>query len=50
MKEFSKRAVKDKQAYDIPFRAVIGDGTIKYLHHVGKPNFEEPAKWWSISA
>jgi PAS domain S-box-containing protein len=38
--EISQRAVASKQAYDIPFRAVIGNGTIKYLHHVGKPNFE----------
>ena len=38
--EISQRAVKSERAYDILFRAVIGNGTIKYLHHVGKPNFE----------
>ena len=38
--EISERAVKSERAYDILFRAVIGNGTIKYLHHVGKPNFE----------
>jgi PAS domain S-box-containing protein len=38
--EISQRAVENNEAYDIPFRALIGNGTIKYLHHVGKPNFE----------
>ena len=38
--EDSQRAVKSERAYDILFRAVIRDGTIKHLHHVGKPNFE----------
>jgi PAS domain S-box-containing protein len=38
--EISQRAVENNEAYDIPFRALIGNGTIKYLHHVGKPSFE----------
>jgi PAS domain S-box-containing protein len=38
--EISQRAGENNQAYDIPFRAVIRGGKIKYLHHVGKPSFE----------
>ena len=40
-KEFSLARCGNKQAYDILFRAVMRDGTIKYLHSVGKPQFEE---------
>jgi len=41
LKESSLRAVEKKQPYDIPFRALLADGTIRYLHSVGKPLFEE---------
>ena len=34
--ENSARAVRDRTPFDIPFRAVLRDGTIKYLHSVGK--------------
>ena len=39
--EASKRAVHEKKTYDIPFRAVLRDGTIKHLHSVGRPVFKE---------
>lgn len=37
----SLRAVRNKEPYDILFRAVLRDGTIKHLHTVGKPQIEE---------
>ena len=39
--EASKRAVHEEKTYDIPFRAVLRDGTIKHLHSVGRPVFKE---------
>src|SRR5262249_13752719 len=39
--EESLRAVRNKQPYDILFRAVLRDGTTKHLHSVGKPQIEE---------
>jgi PAS domain S-box-containing protein len=41
LEEESRRAVCEKRAYSIPFRAVLRDGTIKHIHSVGKPIFEE---------
>ena len=41
LEEDSLRAVRNKEPYDIPFRAVLRDGTIKHLHTVGKPQIEE---------
>jgi C4-dicarboxylate-specific signal transduction histidine kinase len=41
LQEISDRAVREKKAYDIPFRAVLADGSIKHLHSVGKPVFQE---------
>ena len=41
LEEDSLRAVRNKQPYDILFRAVLRDGTIKHLHTVGKPQIEE---------
>jgi PAS domain S-box-containing protein len=37
----SLQAVRNKEPYDILFRAVLRDGTIKHLHTVGKPQIEE---------
>src|SRR5262249_25080699 len=34
-------AVRKKEAYDIPFRAMLSDGSIKHLHSVGKPVVQE---------
>jgi len=39
--EESLRAVRENKSYNIPFRAVLRDGTVKHLHSVGKPVFEE---------
>jgi C4-dicarboxylate-specific signal transduction histidine kinase len=33
--------MRNKEPYDILFRAVLRDGTIKHLHSVGKPQIEE---------
>ena len=41
LEEDSARAVRNKEPYDILFRAVLRDGTIKHLHSVGKPQIEE---------
>ena len=41
LQEISARAVRAKKAYDIPFRAVLADGSIKHLHSVGKPVVQE---------
>jgi PAS domain S-box-containing protein len=41
LNEASLGAVREKRAYDLPFRAVLRDGSVKYLHSVGKPVFEE---------
>src|SRR5499426_53557 len=35
------QAVRNKQPYEILFRAVLRNGTIKHLHSVGKPQIEE---------
>ena len=39
--EESLRAVRENKSYNIPFRAVLRDGTVKHIHSVGKPVFEE---------
>jgi PAS domain S-box-containing protein len=41
LQEESLRAVGENRAYNIPFRAVLRDGTVKHIHSVGKPVFEE---------
>ncbi len=41
LEEISLRAVRSKEAYDVLFRAVLRDGTIKHLHSVGKPQVAE---------
>ena len=41
LEEVSLRAVRSKEAYDVLFRAVLRDGTIKHLHSVGKPQVAE---------
>jgi PAS domain S-box-containing protein len=41
LEETSTRAVREKRSYDIPFRIVLPDGSIKHVHSVGKPFFEE---------
>ena len=40
LEEDSLRAVRNKEPYDVLFRAVLRDGTIKHLHTVGKPQIE----------
>jgi signal transduction histidine kinase len=35
--ENSARAMRDRKPFDIPFRAVLRNGTVKHLHSVGKP-------------
>jgi PAS domain S-box-containing protein len=40
VEEMSKQAVREAKEYDIPFRVVLPDGSIKYIHSVGKPFFE----------
>jgi PAS domain S-box-containing protein len=37
----SLQAVRNKEAYDILFRAVLRDGTIKHIHSVGHPFIDE---------
>jgi PAS domain S-box-containing protein len=44
VEETSKRAVEEAKEYDIPFRIVLPDGSIKHIHSVGKPFFEENGK------
>ena len=41
LEETSTRAVREKRSYDIPFRIVLPDGSIKHIHSVGKPFFEK---------
>jgi len=41
LQEMSASAVRKKEAYDIPFRAMLSDGSIKHLHSVGKPVVQE---------
>lgn len=41
LEETSTRAVREKKAYDIPFRIILPDGSIKHIHSVGKPFFDE---------
>ena len=41
LEEDSLRAVRNKQPYDILFRALLRDGTIKHLHSVGEPQIDE---------
>ena len=40
VEETSKQAVEEAKGYEIPFRVVLPDGSIKYIHSVGKPFFE----------
>src|SRR5262249_37673186 len=37
----SLQAVREKQSYDIPFRVVLADGSIKHIHSVGSPILDE---------
>jgi PAS domain S-box-containing protein len=37
----SASAVRSGKPYDIPFRIILNDGSIKHLHSVGKPVFHE---------
>jgi PAS domain S-box-containing protein len=39
--EVSGRAVRDKKPYDISYRAVLLDGTVKHIHTVGNPVLDE---------
>ncbi|HEY1362161.1 MAG TPA: PAS domain S-box protein [Xanthobacteraceae bacterium] len=39
--EESLRAVRNKEPFDILFRALLRDGTIRHLHSVGKPQIED---------
>jgi C4-dicarboxylate-specific signal transduction histidine kinase len=39
--ETSREAVRAGKPYDIPFRAVLRDGSIKHLHSVGNPAFQD---------
>jgi PAS domain S-box-containing protein len=41
LEEVSTRAVRSGKAYDIPFRVVLPDGSIKHLHSVGNPVFQD---------
>jgi PAS domain S-box-containing protein len=41
LQEISARAVREKKAYDIPFRAILADGSMKHLHSVGRPVLQE---------
>ena len=41
LEEASKRSVGERRSYDIPFRVVLADGSIKHIHSVGNPVFEE---------
>jgi PAS domain S-box-containing protein len=40
----SASAVRSGKPYDIPFRIILNDGSIKHLHSVGKPVFHESGK------
>lgn len=40
-KEVSARAVREKKPYDIAYRAVLLDGTVKHIHAVGNPVLDE---------
>ena len=44
VEETSKQAVEEAKGYEIPFRVVLRDGSIKYIHSVGKPFFEADGK------
>jgi PAS domain S-box-containing protein len=37
LEETSAQAVREKRSYDIPFRIVLTDGSIKHIHSVGNP-------------
>src|SRR5262249_41629248 len=37
----SLQAVREKQPYDIAFRVVLADGSIKHIHSVGSPILDE---------
>ena len=39
--EIAARAVAEKEPYDISYRAVLRDGTVKHLHTVGQPVLDE---------
>jgi PAS domain S-box-containing protein len=41
LEETSKRAVRERKPYDIPFRIVLPDGSVKHIHSVGNPVLEE---------
>ena len=41
VEETSIQAIEQKKAYDVPFRIVLRDGTVKHIHSVGQPAFDE---------
>ena len=41
LEENSRQAVRNKEGYEVRFRAVLRDGTTKHLHTVGKPQAAE---------
>jgi PAS domain S-box-containing protein len=41
LEEDSGRAMRNKEPFDILFRAALRDGVIKHLHTVGKPQIDE---------
>ena len=40
LEDINAQAIRDKKPFDVPFRAMLRDGTVKHLHSVGKP-FDE---------
>jgi PAS domain S-box-containing protein len=41
VQEFFERAVRDKSDYEVHHRAILPDGTLKYLHSLGRPVLNE---------
>ena len=41
VEETSIQAIEQKKAYDVPFRIVLRDGTVKHIRSVGQPAFDE---------
>ncbi len=39
--EISLQALKQRKPYDVAFRVLLRDGTIKHIHTVGKPAFDD---------
>jgi PAS domain S-box-containing protein len=36
-----ERAIRERASYDLEYRIVLPDGTIKYIHSIGRPHFNE---------